>query len=369
VLRNVLPATAASQPSLIAYEAALCATAGLLLTGLLWAGGDPAEVTDLVVELGDGPSRTLRDRLSRALADPTLELGYTLPGEDGLVDGEGRPLTLPAAGADRAVTVVERDGAPWLTLLHDPALVDDVRLRRGLTAAAELAAANAHLMADVRAQIRELEASRERILRARDAERVALARRLHAGAAQRLERLASQLADVRQRTTSRTAGERVDRAASQLDRTLDELDRLSRGLLPGDLASAGLHGALSALAERMPIPVAMELPPSTLPTAIEATVYFVCSEALANIAKHASASRATVSVTTEAASARVAVTDDGVGGADSGLGTGLRGLADRVEALGGRIRLESARGRGTCLVAEIPFSHASSTSGRSPRRS
>jgi signal transduction histidine kinase len=222
--------------------------------------------------------------------------------------------------------------------------------------AAALAAANARLQATVRGQLTELRASRRRLLDAGDEERRRLERRLHDGAARELAGLAATLGRVR----SLTAGgppatavlENVANAEAQLARTLTDLDALARGLHPRDLAEHGLPGALKAVAAGCAVDVALTVTSAPLPPAVEVTAYFVCTEALANIAKHASAARASIDVRCSAGRATVRVRDDGVGGAR--IGGGLRGLADRVAAHGGSLSIESPPGRGTLLVAEIP---------------
>jgi hypothetical protein len=171
-----------SGPSLLVYELALCVLAGGLLAGLLVAPWQRAAVTDLVVELGEARSGTLRGELSRALGDPSLEIGYWLPGGAVFVDAEGRVLSLPGPGSDRSVTIVEREGQPVAVLVHDPAVLEDPGLLEAVTSAAQLAASNARLRAEVQARVEELAASRRRILGARDEERRGLERRLHEGA-------------------------------------------------------------------------------------------------------------------------------------------------------------------------------------------
>jgi signal transduction histidine kinase len=353
--RLAAPAGDASEPSLLALEAALCALAGGLLAGLLSPHWQGAAVTDLVVELGESRSGTLREELARALGDPTLEVGYWLPNAGAFIDSEGRPFSLPDPGSERSVTMIEGEGRPIAVLVHDPAVLDDPGLREAVSSAAQLAAANARLQAEVRAQVAELRASRRRILQAGDEERKRLERRLREGAQQRLERLAEQLRRTRLSARSDTAAERIDRSEAQLARTLEELRRLAHGLHPRVLTEAGLAGALASLGEQAPVQVEVVAPTARLPAEIEAVAYFLCSEALANIAKHASASRVSVSVTTGDRRVTIEVEDDGLGGADPARGTGLRGLADRVEALGGTLHVESPAGAGTRLAAEIPL--------------
>jgi signal transduction histidine kinase len=353
--RLAVPAGEANDPSLLALEATLCALAGGLLAGLLSPSWERAAVTDLVVELGEGRSGTLRDELARALGDPTLEVGYSLPNGRDFVDSEGRPFALPNPGSERSVTMIEGEGRTLAALVHDPAVLDDPGLREAVSSAAQLAAANARLQAEVRARVAELRASRRRIVEAGAEERRRLERRLREGAEERLELLAEHLRRARLSARSDAARERLDRSKAQLARTLEELRRLAHGLHPRVLTEAGLTGALASLAEQAPVRVDVLATPAKLPAEVEAVAYFLCSEALANIAKHASASRVSVSVTTGDGRVRVAVEDDGLGGADPARGTGLRGLADRVEALGGALQIESPAGKGTRLAAEIPL--------------
>jgi signal transduction histidine kinase len=353
VARLALPAVDANEPSLLALEATLCALAGGLLAGLLSRSWEWAAVTDLVVELGESRSGTLRDELARALGDPTLEIAYWLPNDGAFVDSEGRPSALPAPGSRRSVTLVEREAQPVAALVHDPAVIDDPGLREAVASAAQLAAANARLQAEVRAQVAELRASRMRILAAGDEERRRLERRLHHGAEQRLEALAERLRATRLSGRTQDGAERLDRIEAQLARALDELRQLAHGLHPRVLAEAGLAGALASLAEQAQVRVEVVAPAAKLPAEVEAVAYFLSSEALANIAKHASASRVSVSVTSGDGRVRVEVEDDGLGGADPARGTGLRGLADRVEALGGTLHVESPADGGTRLAAEI----------------
>ena len=353
--RLAVPGGDAGDASLLALEAGLCAVAAGLLAGLLWRPWEQGAVTDLVIELGESRGRTLRDELARALADPTLEVGYWLPDRGVFVDSEDRPLVLPDPDQERSTTFVEGEAGPVAALVHDPAVLDDPRLREAVSAAARLAAANARLTAEVRAQVAELLESRRRILDAGDDERRRLERRLRGGAQQRLERLAERLLALRLAAWSETASERIAQQEAQLDRTLEELQRLAHGLHPRVLSEAGLAGAISSLAEQAPVAVEVLVPVPGLPADVAAVAYFVCSEAFANIAKHAGASRVSVSVTTGDGRARVAIEDDGRGGADPAHGTGLSGLADRVEALGGTLEIKSPVGRGTRLAVELPL--------------
>jgi signal transduction histidine kinase len=203
----------------------------------------------------------------------------------------------------------------------------------------------------------ELNASRVRILEAGVTERRRLERNLHDGAQQRLVALAVQL-----RVLEKRLGEpetTLLRAASdELALALDELRELARGLHPAILADRGLAPALETLASRAPLPVSVEgVPDTRLAEPLEAAVYFVVAESLTNAVKHAGASELQVRMTATNGELQVEIADDGRGGADPGKGdgTGLRGLADRVEALGGRLALESPRGAGTVVRAVLPL--------------
>jgi signal transduction histidine kinase len=353
--RRAVPGGDAGDPSLLALEATLCAVAAGLLAGLLSRPWEQGAVTDLVIELGEKRGRTLRDELARALADPTLEVGYWLPDRRVFVDSDGRALALPDPEDERSSTLVEGEAGPVAALVHDPAVLDDPGLREAVSAATRLAAANARLTAEVRAQVAELQESRRRIVEAGDAERRRLERRLRGGAQERLVQLAERLRALRLAASSETARQRISLTEAQLDRTLEEVQRLAHGLHPRMLSEAGLAGALSSLADQAPVTVEVLTPVPELAADVEAVAYFFCSEALANIAKHAGASRASISVTTGDGGVTVAIEDDGRGGADPARGTGLRGLADRVETHGGAMHVDSPAGGGTRLAAEIPL--------------
>jgi signal transduction histidine kinase len=353
--RLLLPPEEVSGPSLLVYEAALCVLAVTLLLGLLVAPWQRAAVTDLVVELGEARSGTLRGELARALGDPTLEVGYWLPDRAMFVDAEGRLLSLPEPGSGRSVTTVEREGQPVAVLVHDPAVLEDPGLLEAVTSAAQLAAANARLQAEVRARVVELGASRRRILAARDEERRRLERRLHDGPEARLGELAVTLRRGHRSATGEQTRDQLAHAEDQLTRTLEELHRLGHGLHPHVLAEHGLADALAALAKDLPLPVEINVSTTQLPQWVAVAAYYVCAEALANVAKHAAAAHVAIAVTASDDRVKVEIADDGVGGADPAHGSGLRGLADRVETLGGMLRVESVPGHGTRLAAEIPL--------------
>lgn len=355
VIRLALPRSTGNDTLLLAYEAALIAICGGLFLGLLSAPWERVEVADFVVELGEERSATLRSELARALGDPSLDVAFWLPDQRTFVDAEGRTVSLPEPDAGRAVTMIERGDERIAALVHDPAVLEDQALVEAVSVAAQLAASNAQLQAEVRARLAELVASRRRIVEVADDERRRLARRLHHGAEQRLTGMAARLRGAqRSAQGDRTRGT-IARAEEQITQTLEELQELAQGLHPPILVEAGLEGAIAAVAERVPFPVTVDVVADRLPAPVEAAVYFVCSEAIANVIKYASASEVRVSVTAEEEGVSLTVQDNGVGGAEIGRGSGLQGLADRVEALGGMLRVSSPVGGGTRLEAEIPL--------------
>ena len=353
-VRLAAPGQEAEEGTLRVYQAALCILSFGLLAGLLRAPWQRAAVTDLVVELGETRSGTLREAIARALGDPSLQVGYWLPESGGFVDSEGHPLRLPEPGSERSMTMVERDGEPVAVLVHDPAVLGDPGLVEAVAAAAKLAAANARLQVEVRARLTEIGASRRRILDAGDEERDRLERHLREGAQRQLDGLAETLRHARKSAASASTIEHIAQSQRQLSRTQEELHRLARGIHPRELSDQGLAAALASLAKDFPLPVSLALSTTDASPTAEACAYFVCSEALANVAKYASASTVRILVSSRPGAVVVEVEDDGVGGADPVRGTGLRGLADRVETSGGTFTLDSPSGGGTHLTAVIP---------------
>ena len=328
------------------------------LAGLLRTRLGRSAVAELVVELGETTEPGgVRDALARALHDPSLSVAYWLPDRRGYVDVDGRPVEIPAAGDDRAVTFVERDARPIAALVHDPALREDNALLDSISAAAGLALENERLHAELRARLEELRSSRARIVEAGEAERRRIERDLHDGTQQRLVSIsmALGLAESKLSTDPEAARPVIEEARRDLSAALTELRELSQGIHPGILTERGLEPALVELTYRGSTPVELELGlDDRLPAQVEAAAYFVVSESLANASKHADATAVTVRVGREDGRAVIEVADDGVGGADGRRGSGLRGLRDRVEALGGRFAFVSPPGRGTIVRAEIP---------------
>jgi signal transduction histidine kinase len=336
-----------------AYEVVLVVLALALLGELLRGRWSQAAVAGLVVDLGDvREPATLRAKLARALGDSSLELAYRVG--DGYVDELGRPFAVPRPEADRAVTPIETDGELVAVLVHDRTVLEDRALLNGVAVATRLALANARLQAEVRARVGQLAISRRRIVDVAHTQRRQLERELREGTEQRLAAVMDHVAALEQEVDETRAREILADVQRELSVASAELAELARGIHPAALTNGGLRAALPELASRVPVPVEVRVDAGRVPAAVEAAAYFVCSEALANVAKHGSASRVEVDVKLASDGIAVTIVDDGVGGADPGRGSGLRGLGDRVEALGGRLRVESPAGRGTRIVAEIP---------------
>jgi signal transduction histidine kinase len=327
------------------------------LIALLDARLARSAVGDLFVELQADPSPAeLRNAIAKALRDPSLTLAYWLPQFDSWADIDGRAVRLPEATDPRATTVISREGEPVAALIHDPALLDEPQLLDAVSAAAGIALENARLHAELRARLEELRGSRARVIEAEQKERRRLERNLHDGAQQRLVALSLELSMLEGRVSDDpelTA--RLEQARREIATSLEELRAVAHGIHPAVVSGHGLQVALEQLVARAPVPVQLTVTiDGRLPEPVEVAVFYVVSESLANIGKHAGATRAAVEVDQTGDQVVLEVVDDGVGGADTEHGTGLRGLADRVEALEGRLRVWSPVGGGTRLRAEIP---------------
>ena len=327
---------------------------GSFLRARLLEGG---AVTALMARLNEAPrAGHLRDALADALEDSSVELVYWIPERQSYVDFRGRDFELPTGDPSRAIHLVERDGECVAAIIYD-ALPEAKAHVEAVGAAASLALMNERLEAELRAKVDELRRSRERMLRIGLEERRRLERDLHDGAQQRLVSMALNIRIARAKLNEDplAADQLLETAGQELNSALEELRELARGIHPAVLTDRGLPTALETLASRAPMPVELQrLPDERLPEAVELAAYFVVSEGLTNVAKYAQASHATVGVARENGRLVVEVTDDGIGGVDPEDGTGLRGLADRLAVLEGRLEIDSERGRGTTLRALIP---------------
>jgi len=316
-----------------------------------------SSVGDLFVELQTDPAPTdLRDALARALGDPSLTLAYWLPDYGCYADIDGRRIEIPGPDSGRAITLIDQGSSQVAVLLHDPALENEPELLAAVTAAAGIAIENGRLHAELRARLAELSASRARIIEVGQRERQRLERNLHDGAQQRLIALSLELSALEDRLADDPAARAsLDQARREIATTLEELRAVARGLHPAVVSGHGLEIALEQLGVHAPVPVTLTVDiDGRLPEALEVAAYYLVSESLTNVGKHANARSATVLVRRVGGEVVVEIVDNGAGGADEELGTGLRGLADRVEALGGRLRIWSPDGGGTRVRAEIP---------------
>jgi len=350
----------AAQLFFFAVLAAMAAVPYGFLVGLLRSRiSRGAAVSELVERISRSPAgeRELRDALAEALGDPSLKLTYWLPDGERWIDAEGRTARDPSELAGVATTMVTHEGRPVAALVHDPRLKEHPDLLETVGAAAGLALENQRLDAALRARVEELQASRTRIVQASDSARRQLERDLHDGAQQRLVALALDLRLARGKVEAdpAAAAELLDASIEELAQATDELRELARGIHPALLTDRGLGPALDALATRAPLPVELgSVPEARLPGPVESAAYFVVAEALTNVAKYAEATHAEVSVGRSNGKLVIEVRDDGKGGADPDAGTGLRGLADRVSALDGRLHVTSPAGSGTTVRAEVP---------------
>jgi signal transduction histidine kinase len=311
-----------------------------------------AALVDL--EPGPPPAR-LRDALSRALGDPTLQLAFRIPEHGGYQDTSDQTVDPAQLPAGRILT--ELDTAGNAVLVYHELMQHEPELVKVTVTAASLALEHARLQAEVEAQLEQVRASRARIVEAGDAERRRLERDLHDGAQQRLVTLSLALGMARHQAagTNPELAALLEAAVGEAQAAITELRELARGIHPAVLTETGLAGAIQALAERSPVATTITaVPAGRYPAQIEATAYFVVSEALANVAKHAAASSTCVTIRELTGRLVVEVSDDGTGGARPEGGSGLRGLADRVAAAGGVLRIDSLPGSGTRLEADIP---------------
>ncbi len=332
-----------------------------LLLGVLRDTAARGRIADLVIGLGDLPSiAVLETSLRDALGDPSVQVYRWDVALAGFRDADGRPATPPDDGPARAVVAIDDTGAeaPGLRIALDPALRDDPGLVAAAVAAIRLAVENERLQAEVLAQLDDVRASRARIVEAQDVERRRLERDLHDGAQQRLVSLQLSLQLLRRQLddgTDPAVLAEVDAASAEARAAVTEIRELARGVHPAILTEAGLSAALTSLAERSLVPVTVDSTvEGRLPPPVEATAYFVVAEALTNAAKHADATRVDVRARRDGPDLRLEITDDGRGGASTDGGTGLRGLEDRVAALGGTFRLTSPPDGGTRIVVELP---------------
>jgi signal transduction histidine kinase len=356
LLATDLVAGSRSQALLWLAAVSLVSVPVAFLAGLLRSRLARGGLAQLFSELSGMRGVALESALSRTLGDPTLVLAHRLPGSRGHADAEGRPVLVPPVTAGRATAAIEHDGDEIASLVYDSSLDDDPEMVEAVRAAAAMALGSERLHAESEARLAEVQASRQRIVAAGDAERRRLERDLHDGAQQRLVALSLQLRMIRSdiRRNPEQAEQLAVSASDELAHSLKELRELARGIHPAAL-DHGLASALESLATRSTVATAVSCDaPEGVPPAVELAVYFVACEALANVGKYADATAASVRLSRTAGGVAIEIADDGVGGADAGNGSGLHGLADRVEALDGHLFVTSPSGAGTVIIAELP---------------
>ncbi len=310
------------------------------------------------VHAGRAAPEAVEPILAEIAGDPSLELCFWLPESELYVDALGRPAEAAPAGG-RVSTPVTRAGDPLALVVHRPADDESSALLDVAVQAAGLAIEIVRLRVELRRQLAEVEESRARIVAAGYAERRRLERDLHDGAQQRLVSIGLALRHAQNRLDGEAgeAGEEatvlVDGAVDELAAAIDELRELARGVRPAQL-EAGLAPALQDLASRAPLPVDVQIGAERFAPDVEATAYFIASECLTNAVKHARPSHVRLEAARHNGTLTVVIADDGIGGATPSRGSGLSGLADRVEAQRGRIEIESPQGHGTTIVAELP---------------
>jgi signal transduction histidine kinase len=323
---------------LVAYQIALVAILTAITIDNRYRLSRTAIVTSLAVDLGQGSVRSLRDVLAEVLGDPSVVVG--LVSDDGFTDEAGRPVVLNPTSS-QVVTDLFEGNHRIAMLQHDAALLRDKKLLDSVTALASVALANARLQHEVQARIAVVEASRRRLLAVADEERDRLEARVEDSVLTRLAHVEALLgrfgsADL----------------CGQLESTRDTIRAFARGVYPRRLEEVGL-----AVLREMTLPVdhvEVNVPDERYKPDIESAAYFLCVEALTNVAKYAQATTTRVSIEVADQTLAVEVTDNGIGGADAAKGTGLLGLQDRLDVLGGALAVESS-GRGTRVHGVIPL--------------
>jgi signal transduction histidine kinase len=330
---------------------ALSAAALTLAVPLIRRHGGAARAADLVVELESSPRAELMRDLGELVGDPQVRLGMWYAAGGHFVDALGGPVEEPTPGSGRIATRIVEGGEPLAVLVHATDTVLDPAVLAAVRTAARLSVDHARLQADVRAQVLAVRASRRRLLVAGDEERARLETTLRASLDPSIAALEGML---------RSPMLREDHAATtaiqHLAETRIELDALIAGIGPPALELKDMTAAFDGLAASSPVPLAIRVEIADIPSReTRSALVFVAREGLANIGKHAMATTASLRLTSQDGVVRLEVSDDGRGGAEMGNGSGLEGLRDRVEALGGQLTLTSRAGAGTRLSASLPL--------------
>ncbi|MFF2277969.1 sensor histidine kinase [Agromyces sp. NPDC058126] len=360
VLIPLVPTFSSSTPITVTAGVQLALIAGVAIAfsvGVLVGGFErTAELEELAAWLGTESGReSLRSAVARALGDPSVELVYWLPVRDGFVDERGVGVDRPDPG-ERGFEVIESAGAPIGAIVYDARLVGDPWRVRAVGRVAAIALARERLTTELRASQTALRHSRVRLVEAADRERTRIAKDLHDGLQVQLVLLALEAGGIEESAPDDEERARAMRLRQGIEEAADELRRLVHEVMPSALVERGLVLAAEDLVDRMPIPTTLDadgLDVELAPT-VANVAYFVVAEGLANTAKHARAGSASVRLARAGDVLTIEIADDGIGGVVPRGGRGLAGLADRIDAVGGRMSLDSTAAGGTRLSAELP---------------
>lgn len=355
---------ASTTPGQVLRTVALIAMAAVpvsFVAGVAHARNMRARVADLMRVTREGTDRGLwAESLARALRDDSVRVYWWEEDRGRYVDAAGQPMDSADEGGGHSILpVASPTGLPIALIRHDRVLTDNMRLLDGVSSALRLSVDNGRLRSDLERTLDQVRQSRQRIVEAGDEARRRIERDLHDGAQQQLVSLGMRLRlaanSARSAGQEQLAGELED-AIATLNQGLKELRELAHGIHPSLLSQGGLALAVPELAGRCPVPVEVDVQADgRLPELIESTAYFAVAESLANVAKHSQATRAWIRARIEDDRVVIEVRDNGIGGASLDAGSGVLGIADRIEAVGGELELVSPPGSGTTVTVRMPL--------------
>jgi signal transduction histidine kinase len=331
----------------------------MFLAGVLRGGfARSGEIEELRArfEAQPGGRQHYRDALADTLGDPSLRLLFWLPERPGYVDLDGAEARLAPDDTGRATVEIDRAGEHVCAIEYDALMIRDPELVREAGSVISVGLERERLTAELLASREALKQSRARIVEVADRERARIARDLHDGLQVQLVLLAMSAGQAAEDPSANGLSPQLRELRVGIEAAATELRALVQGVLPALLIERGLYAATEELVDRMPVPTRLQCPESEpgLPASVEQTGYFVVAEALTNAVKHAGARELAVSLVRDDGHLCIEVRDDGVGGARPGTGNGLRGIADRLDAIGGRLVVHSPPGEGTLIDARLP---------------
>lgn len=354
---------ASTTPGQVLRTVALIAMAAVpvsFVAGVAHARNMRARVADLMRVTREGADRGLwAESLARALRDDSVRVYWWEEDRGRYVDAAGQPMDSADAGRGHSILpVASPTGLPIALIRHDRVLTDNMRLLDGVSSALRLSVDNGRLRSDLERTLDQVRQSRQRIVEAGDEARRRIERDLHDGAQQQLVSLGMRLrlaANTARETGEHRLAEDLEDAIATLNQGLKELRELAHGIHPSLLSQGGLALAVPELAGRCPVPVEVDVQADgRLPELVESTAYFAIAESLANVAKHSRATRAWIRARIEDDRVVIEIRDNGVGGASLDAGSGVLGIADRIEAVGGELELVSPPGSGTTVTVRMP---------------